>query len=286
MVQQPEVERGFRAARLAIALLIASSAPAQQGLPLEPFHDTGQSATPSFEGWFQNADGTFSILFGYYNRNQKEEIDIPLGPNNRIEPGGPDRGQPTHFIPGRMWGVFTVTVPQDFGKDKLIWTLISAGRAAAIPASLDPLWELAPFKDATENTPPVVRFPSGASVQGPKPVTVELSAAAGTPLMLSVAVSDDARLAPGARKPKTPPATVAWSKYRGPGSISFSADRPPVQPDDPQPATGFSGKSSTTATFSEPGDYMLYLVANDWTGKGGGGFLCCWTNALVKVSVK
>ena len=286
MAQQPEVERGSRATRLALALFIASAASAQPRLPLEPFHDTGQSVTPSFEGWFRNPDGTFSILFGYFNRNQKEEVDLPVGPSNRIEPGGPDRGQPTHFLTGRMWGVFTVTVPKDFGKDKLTWTLVSSERTAAIPASLDPLWEIAPFQDATENTPPRVRLPGGASVQGPKPVIAELNGAVGTPLTLSVAVSDDEKLVPGARKPKTPPATVTWSKYRGPGGVSFGADRPPVRPDDPQPATGFAGKASTTATFSEPGDYMLYLVANDWSGKGGGGFLCCWTNALVKVSVK
>jgi hypothetical protein len=30
----------------------------------------------------------------------------------------------------------------------------------------------------------------------------------------------------------------------------------------------------------------LYLAANDWSGPGGRGFQCCWTNALVKVSVK
>jgi hypothetical protein len=48
----------------------------------------------------------------------------------------------------------------------------------------------------------------------------------------------------------------------------------------------FSGTATTMATFSEPGEYTLYLVANDWSGPGGGGFQCCWTNALVKVSVK
>jgi hypothetical protein len=39
-------------------------------------------------------------------------------------------------------------------------------------------------------------------------------------------------------------------------------------------------------TFSEPGDYMLHLTANDFSGEGGGGFQCCWTTALVKVSVQ
>lgn len=42
----------------------------------------------------------------------QQELDVPIGPNNRIEPGGPDMGQPTHFRPGRRTGVFVVAVPQ------------------------------------------------------------------------------------------------------------------------------------------------------------------------------
>ena len=79
-----------------------------QQLPLEPSHDSGQIITGAFEGWFPNPDGTLSILVGYYNRNLKQELEIPAGPNNRIEPGGPDQGQPTHFLPGRQWGIFTI----------------------------------------------------------------------------------------------------------------------------------------------------------------------------------
>src|SRR5215469_4455232 len=54
----------------------------QATLPLEPLHESGQSVTGAYEGWFKNPDGTFSILFGYFNRNLKEEPDIPIGPNN------------------------------------------------------------------------------------------------------------------------------------------------------------------------------------------------------------
>ena len=270
----------------AVALAALSGASAQT-LPLEPFHNSGQGVAPSFEGWFPNPDGSFSILLGYYNRNQQQEVDIPLGADNRIEPGGPDQGQPTHFLPGRQWGVFTITVPKDFGDRKLTWTLKLNGQTTAVPASLAPLWEVDPLKDATGNTPPVLRFENGASVQGPRPVQVALTAAPSTPLTLSVLASDDAKLVPGMRQPRTPPVTLTWSKYRGPGTVTFAPARPPVEKtEDPTAAAAFNGISSTTATFSEPGEYFLYLVANDWTGKGGGGFLCCWTNALVKVTVK
>src|ERR1051326_2343670 len=76
--------------------------------------ESGQSVTGAYEGWYPNADGTYSMLIGYFNRNSKETFDVPVGPNNRIEPGGPDQGQPTHFLPRRQWGVFTITVPKDF----------------------------------------------------------------------------------------------------------------------------------------------------------------------------
>ena len=65
----------------------------------------GQDITPAFEGWMANPDGTFTLYFGYMNRNYEEELDIPIGPNNNIEPGS-DRGQPTHFIPaGRQHAI-------------------------------------------------------------------------------------------------------------------------------------------------------------------------------------
>jgi len=269
-----------------VVLAIAAGAGAQQSLPLEPSHNSGQSVTAAFEGWFQNPDGTYSILIGYYNRNQREELDIPIGPDNRIEPGGPDQGQPTHFLPGRGWGLFTITVPKNFGDQQFTWTLTSNGQTTKVPVNIRPLWEIEPLKDATGNTPPTLRFENGAQVQGPKPVTVSLSATQSTPLNLTVMASDDAKLVPGMRKPRTPPVTLTWSKYRGPGIVKFANPRPPVEAAAAGEGAPFSGKATTTATFSEPGEYTLYLVANDWSGRGGGGFVCCWTNALVKVSVK
>src|SRR5271163_5315290 len=107
----------------ALLFLVLPVIACTQPLQLEPSHEAGQGITGAFEGWFTNADGTFSILLGYFNRNSKEPLDIPAGPDNRIEPGGPDRGQPTHFLPGRQWGIFAVTVPKDFGSAKLTWTI-------------------------------------------------------------------------------------------------------------------------------------------------------------------
>src|SRR5260370_30367466 len=118
----------FRVAALSTLILIAGEVLAWgQSLPLEPLHESGASVTGAFEGWFKNPDGSFSLLLGYYNRNQKQEIDIPIGPLNRIEPGGPDRGQPTHFLPGRHGGLVVVRVPADFGYDRITSTLLATG---------------------------------------------------------------------------------------------------------------------------------------------------------------
>src|SRR5260221_6908889 len=114
-------------------------------LPMEPLHESGQNVTAAYEGWFKNSDGSMSILFGYFNRNMKEELDIPIGPNNQIEPGGPDQGQPTHFLPRRQWGVLTVTVPENFGTNKLTWTLAANRQPMAAPAHLHARRESSPF---------------------------------------------------------------------------------------------------------------------------------------------
>jgi hypothetical protein len=80
--------------------------------------------------------------------------------------------------------------------------------------------------------------------------------------------------------------TVAVSKYRGPGDVTIAERAPKLaatkggNPDEP-----FSGKASTTVTFSQPGDYLLHVNATDYSGNGGGGSGCCWTTALIKVAV-
>lgn len=87
------------------------------------------------------------------------------------------------------------------------------------------------------------------------------------------------------RKPP-PPVELTWSKYRSPGTVVFAPEQATVE----TLAGGtvnvpFSGKSTVTVSFSEPGDYVLHVTANDYSGDGGGGEVCCWTTALVKVSV-
>ncbi len=212
-------------ARACLTGIILAYCPASSGQQLRtgPLHDSGQSITAAYEGWFRNSDGSFSLLFGYFNRNLKQQLDIPIGPNNRVDPGGPDRGQPSHFLPRRQWGVFTVTVPKDFGSNQLTWTLNVNGETSAIPASLNPLWELSPMRDVNGNAPPSIGFSaSGPFVLGPRGQSETLTTTLPNPITLALWVADDASLIPGAARPKTPAITIKWSKYRGPGSVTFS----------------------------------------------------------------
>ena len=273
--------QGLRTA--AVIVLAAASIAAQGQLPLEPIRDVGQGVTAAYEGWYRNPDGSINLLVGYFNRNKKEALDIPIGPNNRIEPGGPDQGQPTHFLPRRQWGVFTITVPADFGDKKLTWTIVANGKTTSVPMGLHRDYEVEPFKDAAMgNTPPVLRFAiKGPALQGPpRGLASSLTTTLANALPLTAWVTDEAHIEPGAaaRRANTPPVSITWSLYRGPADVTFDQAKPKVDPTD--------GKTVATARFTAPGEYVLRAQVNDTSGDGGGGFQCCWTTGHVKVIVK
>jgi hypothetical protein len=266
-----------------------------QSIP-EPRKQFGASVTGAFEGWYESEDGTRGFLVGYLNRNSQQELDIPIGPNNRIEPGGPDLGQPTHFLPNRKYGMFVVRVPKDFTpQDKFTWTIFANGEYTSIPLRLNRDYVISPFSEiAVNNTPPVIRFEqNGATIQGPIATVanaVVRSTSLSAPLALTLWVSDDMKYTSGTNAPLTterPPVTLVWSKYRGPGTVTFDKARPSVEKlTEPGTANAaFSGKATTNVRFSEAGEYVLHVTANDYSGDGGGGFQCCWTTGLVKVSV-
>lgn len=288
--------------RFAIVLVFAGAVAAsasQIQLPAEPPRGFGAGITASFEGWFDRPDGSRSFLIGYLNRNRKQAIDIPIGPNNRIEPGGPDLGQPTHFLPGRHTGMFAIPIPKGFAPpQQLTWTLTVNGQTTTIPFRLHTDYNISPLKIQHDlsfvNTPPVLRFDqSGPALSGPlatatKP-SATLTAKAGAPLTLAFWTEDDAKYSSGTNAPiknPPPPVEVTWSKYRGPGAVTFDAGQPKLQ----TLAGGgvgepFRGRGATTATFAEPGEYMLHVTVNDYSGEGGGGEMCCWTSTIVRVTV-
>jgi hypothetical protein len=135
--------------------------------------------------------------------------------------------------------------------------------------------------------------PQAAGIQGPvarMANAVARTTSAATPLTLPLWAEDDAHLCrscppPSPTRPPRP-VTLTWSQYRGTGKVTFDKARPEVDTlkggtvDQP-----YAGKATTTARFSEPGEYVLHVVTNDYSGVGGRGVWCCWTTALVKVSV-
>ena len=143
--------RDFVIIGMAIGLVALTSVPPVVAqLPLAPVRGAGLTVTPAFEGWYVNPDVTFSISFGYYNRNSDETLEIPIGADNFIEPGDLNQGQPTTFHPARHWGVFAVTVPADFENQRVVWTLKIRGETFSIPGSLKPDWQIDALKGRGE----------------------------------------------------------------------------------------------------------------------------------------
>ena len=188
----------------AAVVFTALPAMAQKQLPMEPIHNEGAPVVPSYEGWWTDKDGNYNFMFGYLNRNAKEEVEVPIGANNHIDPAG-DYGQPTHFYPRRHWGVFVLTLPKDIatGAKRPAWTLNVNGLNSTIPVNPDPVYNISPFSEiGIGNTPPTISLnEKGPSVQGPKPIEVPLTAKVGQPLSITVWAADDAK----SLRPQGPP---------------------------------------------------------------------------------
>ena len=144
---------------LAAGMLVAGSAP---GAAQQRFL-AGQAVMPAYEGWERNPDGSFNLVFGTMNRNWAEEIDIPIGRANNLEPGGPDQGQPTRFLPRRNRFLFRVRVPADFGDNEVVWTLTSPN--AVSPTNVPPRRPAANNTGQTPSTKTLIATPPAATRQ-------------------------------------------------------------------------------------------------------------------------
>ena len=249
-------------------------------------YNSGQGIQPIFEGWTKIADGRYQLWFGYLNRNHAQEIHVPVGIENKFEPGNAERGQPTYFYPRFNRQLFSVTVPADFGKGQVIWTLVANGHSERAVGWLRPDWEIAPpgtgvgsgkLNESPDNKPPAL------TVSGPQRVAIREA------LTLTAAVTDDglppARPARGRgagggnnRPPAfdnpdfkaTPPVNVpqverpapprvegrlqvSWFVWRGPAGVVFN----------PPAAGADKGKAEFSATFTKPGDYVLRARVTD-----------------------
>jgi hypothetical protein len=257
---------------LLLPAIFAGALAAQTQLPTvipQTQFSNGQDVVPVYEGWLRNPDGSFTFVFGYFNRNWKEELAIPAGPDNKLEPGDANRGQPTYFLPRRQPWVFRVRVPKDWGQQELVWSISAHGRTEKAYAQLVPEEEilerlimtrgnLSPGED-DPNQPPQVSI-------APVPL-----ASVGGAVTLTAMVTDDGLPKPRPpHEPKPgsipqaqsnnaaprPPAglSVTWFQYGGPAKVTF---------DDPGPIRVSNGRATTAAHFSAPGTYVLQALATD-----------------------
>ena len=269
---------------LAVLILVAARpvASQQRDLPADILNDTqiqynrGRHVAPIFEGWFRHPDGTIDMWFGYLNLNFEEGLHIPVGPDNRVEPAGPDRGQPAVFVPRRRTGgaftrresfVFSVRLPDDWDEgDELVWSVTAHGRTDRAVGLLLPVYELSPA--ANGNLPPTLQLE-----------TTHTRVILPDTLTLSASVSDDGQ--PANRREQ---AGVRWVHYRGPGRVTFDPVRSmiPTHTD-----TVTDVPLETIATFSEPGTFVLRAEANDGTtNRGGTPVIPSTTYAEVTVEVE
>src|SRR5437879_3661917 len=185
--------------------------------------NSGQNIVPYFEGWIRNPDGTFDLVFGYFNRNWKEELAIAPGPDNKFEPGNPDGGQPTYFLPRRQRWVVRYRVPADFGKKTVTWSITANGRTEKAYGDLIPAEELTERVLMTNGN-----FKPGESDPNQPPsitVAAPQNVVAGVPVTLTASVQDDGlpKPRPAAASPPPPAPTaggrgvIAQVNSSGPG---------------------------------------------------------------------
>ena len=250
----------------------------------------GQSISPAFEGWEQNPDGSFNMLFGYMNRNWEEEIDVPIGPNNNISPGDADQGQPTHFYPRRNRFVFKVKVPKDWGNKEVVWTLTANGKTEKAYGTLKPDYVVDAGVRAANygaggqlGTTPQLIGNQGPTlqIQGELKRRVKV----GEPVSLTAIAKDDGKPnvksasgSPGGVRTLPDSATglrLSWIKYRGTGEVTFDPPqfiswedtRPgansPWSPGWKVPPVPKDNTWDVRATFKTPGEYVLRCIAHD-----------------------
>ncbi|MBM3770939.1 MAG: hypothetical protein FJW27_06560 [Acidimicrobiia bacterium] len=250
--------------------------------------NSGQGVQPVFEGWSKNPDGTFNMHFGYLNRNWVQHLSVPVGPNNSVEPGGTDRGQPAFFYPRMQRNLFTVVVPKDWGKKELIWTITANGKTEKAYGWLQAEWEIDPAggaatggqtdKELIGNKPPSITVTADSTVKAgqtlrmvgnytddgiPKPAPPRKPALGQeTPPTLVSQLEAPVNLpdlAPPRREaggggpggPRGP--SVSWMVYRGPAAAEFQTRSTPVK----------DGKVENAVSFSVPGEYTLRVRASD-----------------------
>ena len=277
---------------------LASIMPAHAQTPPSPLGDknqrllglttpTGLTVIPIFEGVYENEDGSVTYSFGYLNRNTDEVVETAIGEGNFIEPAEYNGVQPTTFQTGRNTGVFTVTVPASARDGEVWWHIKSGeneilkvpGRRDRLGYTLDrkprPAGSLAPVIWATEGGPrgtdPMALF-----------VEEVLTVKAGAPVTLTVSAEDlSVRDMTDDRNAKGIP-------LREPEPVTEAAARRGAKPAGPNETKMIGGKGTANvlATFTQPGDYLIRTMVDNWDAiDSTEADQCCWSNMYQKITV-
>ena len=261
--------------RRAASVIVCASVIVLAGSSLataQTYH-SGQNLQPVFEGWEQNPDGSFNIVFGYLNRNYEEELNIPVGPNNYLEPGDLDQGQPTFFYPRRQRVVWRVRVPADWGDKELVWTVTAHGRTDTAVGWLVPEQiideQVIAMNRSGGGAPDIENGPPSISLVESHQRTVGIDET----LTLTAVIGDDGVPVMRPARQSRPPGRrnalglrLAWIQYRGPRTVTFEPFTPPMADHTPgwtPPPIPEDGKIVTTARFSEAGTYVIRGMADD-----------------------
>lgn len=297
---------------LALGLLLAVSFSVQAQQPprfLTLTPPEGLPIIPVLEGWVANQDGSRTFIYGYINRNE-DAVYIPRGENNYMVPAEYNGMQPEHFDPRRGAQVFSVTVPADQA-DIDVWWHIKTGESEELKVpgrARDSAYELDFLLPRPQGSiQPGIRFGgSGEYARGSVAVIATHSGTvrAGEQAVLSAEVEDISD-----RDPEDPrfqevlDVGVHFAKHQGPGEVTFTRHEStpaPEEVDDDSPAARFRarqgenqvdvpgvGEANVYATFSEPGEYLIRVRAENWSAPDSSqGDQCCASNGYLRVNVQ
>ena len=293
------------AALIAASAIMPAHAQDPMDRPLRIDGPTGLPVIPIMEGAYDNGDGSFTVSFGYLNRNTEEVLNIPHGPNNYIEPAQFDGMQPTRFETRRQTGIFTVTVPASMEGESIWWHIKTPGHEALkVPGRLGKMGYTLDMTPRPQGSLAPIAWYKDGGTKGHDPMGAmaadTVMAKVGEPATLTIHTEDISVRDPNDPRYAEPvPLSVTWWKHQGAGEVTFSLH--PSTPE-PQPiGTGRrqrmpgdnevrldagKGTANVHATFSEPGDYLIRTQVDNWDASDSSrGDQCCWTNMFQKVTV-
>jgi len=264
---------------------------------------SGDIVAPIFNGWVDNGDGSVRLIFGFANRNREEIVDIPIGRNNFIEPSQFNGVQPTHFpiykrrafIGINERGAFAVTVPAEMAGTEVIWTLKHAGHEYSVPGrATSPTYEMSAGGAAFGSLLPAIRFEmDGLESTNHEGITAErITTSVGTPVTLRAYVQDRSNrdAYPDNNEFLHYQVGTEWIFHQGPAVPAFTQAKITGAERVAQYGNTVTEEDwilvKTEASFSEPGDYVIRLRADNFLAPDSRfDYMCCWSNAYVPVTV-